>query len=299
MPTVPSRIAATSAALAGLALLTPTGTTAQPQTRAVAARDSSRAFATYDAFGFALFRRVVARDSGNVLLSPASAGLALAMTATGARGPTLAEMSQALGLDRAPPETVAARNQGLLTSLRDQHDVELTIANALWGQRSVPFAPAFLDRTRRAFDAQISVVDFTAPAAVAAINDWVRSSTKGKIPTILDGRPDPSTVLILTNAVYFKGKWKDRFDSAQTRPRPFRKRDGTVVQRPMMTRVGDYGTFKGEHWRGLRLPYRGDRFSMYVLLPDSGLGSRRPTGRSNQVVGPTWSGRSRRTKCAS
>jgi len=231
--------------------------------------------ATYETFGFALLRDIASHDGGNVFLSPSSAGLALAMTATGARGQTLAEMTRVLGLGTPSAAVNGERNHALIGSLEAQHDVELTVANALWARRGVSFASDFLERDRVEFDAHVSAIDLASPAGMATINEWVRTSTKGKIPTILDAAPDPSTTLILTNAVYFKGAWKDRFDSAATKPGPFTTGGGSVVQRPMMTRTGGYQYLRGQGFQGLRLPYRGDRFSMYVLLPDvrTGLGS--------------------------
>jgi serpin B len=38
--------------------------------------------------------------------------------------------------------------------------------------------------------------------------------------------------------VYFAGTWRERFDPARTAPRPFTLENGTVVQVPMMSRVG-------------------------------------------------------------
>jgi len=231
--------------------------------------------ATYESFGLGLLREVASHDRGNVFLSPTSAGVALAMTATGARGQTRTEMTSVLGLGMTPVAAIGARNQALIRSLRSQHDVDLTMANALWARQDVSFASDFLQREQDAFGARVSAIDLASPAGMATINDWVRTNTNGKIPSILDIPPDPSTTLILTNAVYFKGAWLDRFDSAATKPGPFTTGSGSVVQRPMMARTDDYQYLRGQGFQGLRLPYRGDRFSMYILLPDArtGLGA--------------------------
>src|SRR5579862_1330733 len=169
----------------------------------VAAVGDSLPPATYETFGLALLRTVAAHGTGNVFLSPVSAGLALAMTATGARGRTFVEMSRVLGLDPSV-STVAMRNHELMAALVPQDGIELTVANALWARPGVEFASEFLDRDRDSFGARVTTVDMSTAAGIATINEWVRSATMGKISTIFD-TPLSSGVLVLTNAVYFKG----------------------------------------------------------------------------------------------
>lgn len=229
----------------------------------------------YQSFAIALFRDAVDHGSGNLFISPVSAGLALGMAYGGARGQTRAEMGRTLGFGAMAPDSVAAANARLLASLRDQKNITLFIANAIWAQRGVPLSAEFIADTRRDFNADVDTVDFGSHAAVDAINQWAARSTEGKIPTILAAPPDPRPELMLADAVYFKGQWAVKFDSAKTQVRPFARLDRSIVQRRMMTRTGDYaiGVIKSpERIAVLRLPYAGNRFSLYVLLPDSGAG---------------------------
>jgi serpin B len=226
----------------------------------------------YESFTFALFRDAVQHGGGNLFLSPVSAGLALGMAYTGAGSHTRDDMARTLGFDGLAPEGVADTNARILESLRGQHDVQLFIANALWAREGVPIAPEFIAHTRRDFGAEVQTLDFRSPSALAAINDWVARNTNDKIPTILTNPLDPSLVLILTNAVYFNGKWASKFDSEKTQSRAFFRVDGSQVQRRMMTRTGEYAMASANHLAVLRLPYIGGRFSLYVLLPDSGVG---------------------------
>ncbi|GFS65685.1 serpin B8, partial [Nephila pilipes] len=72
------------------------------------------------------------------------------------------------------------------------------------------------------YNASIRKTDFAnnADEAVKEINDWVKEKTNGKIEKLLD-QLNPSTLLVLLNAVYFKGKWKEPFDPTFTKPRIF------------------------------------------------------------------------------
>jgi len=77
----------------------------------------------------------------------------------------------------------------------------------------------------------------------------------------------PSTRLILTNAIWFKGDWQDEFPKAATRPEPFRLAGGGSRPVPLMRRLGDYRHLDGGSFQALELPYKGGALSMLVLLP--------------------------------
>ncbi|HEX2079463.1 MAG TPA: serpin family protein [Longimicrobium sp.] len=222
----------------------------------------------YAAFGLDLFRRLAnARPDANVVVSPLSAGLAVSMLANGAQGETLAGIERALatGMDL---EALNGTNAALAQALRTA-DVELAIGNSLWARQGVPFLPAFLERNRRFYDAEVESLDLSSPAAAERINRWVSDRTNGRITRMVEPPISPEVVLYLMNAVYFKGRWAAEFEAAQTRPMPFRAAGGRTVQRPMMSRTGDYGYLRGDGFQAVRLPYRGGRFAMYVLLPDA------------------------------
>ena len=280
MPPFVNRLVAISAAMVAASLVL-------PPARGVRMRDAAElrpvgrvagdtaAGPLYQSFAIALFRDAVDHGSGNLFISPVSAGVALGMAYGGARGPTRAEMGRTLGFGAMAPESVAAANARLLASLRDQKNVTLLIANAMWAQRGVPLSAEYIANTRRDFSADVGPVDFGSRAAVDAINQWAARSTEGKIPTILAAPPEPRPELMLANAVYFKGQWAAKFDSTKTQVRPFVRLDRSIVQRRMMTRTADYATGviqSPERIAVLRLPYAGNRFSLYVLLPDSGAG---------------------------
>ncbi len=266
-----SRAIGVPAALFAAGLMASLGTSVRP--RPAAPVDS--AATPYESFGIALFRDAAEHESGNVFVSPVSAGVALGMAYGGARGQTREAMGRTLGFGAMAPESVAAANARLLASLRDQKDVRLLIANAVWAQQGVPLSPEYIADTRRDFGADAETVDFGSRAAVDAINGWASRSTEGKIPAILTAPPDPRPVLMLTNAVYFKGQWAAKFDSTQTQLRGFTRLDRSSVQHKMMTRTGEYAVrviTSPDRIAVLRMPYAGNRFSMYLLLPDSGAG---------------------------
>lgn len=228
----------------------------------VATVDLTSSFA-YDLYG------QLRGKSGNVFLSPLSIQTALAMTSVGARGQTLAEMIKVLQL---PDAGAAYAGMGeLLKSLESAPGAkyELAIANALWGQQDLPFHKEFLAETEKHFGATLHKVDFKqAEAARTTINRWVEQHTKDKIKDLIpDGSIDASTKLVLTNAVYFKGKWSEPFQKSQTTDQPFKLANGSTVTAPLMRQGGNFRYLGDEGLQIVDLPYAGDKFSMTILLP--------------------------------
>ncbi len=222
----------------------------------------------YTEFGLDLFARLRAdAPQENLFVSPTSAALALTMTYNGASGETRDAMARALRIEGLEPAHVSQNASEWMAALTDTGDprTELSIANSIWSRQGFPFHASFLEENRTAFDAEIRELPFDA-AAVAQINDWVRRETKGKIDGIVD-ELSGDLVMVLINALYFKGEWQYRFDPENTRPRPFTRFDGTTVETPMMSqRV----TLPYRHFEGVQmvaLPYGDGRFSMVLALP--------------------------------
>ncbi|NSW80082.1 MAG: serpin family protein [Chthonomonadetes bacterium] len=223
-------------------------------------------------FGFALLHALREADKGkNILLSPASITLALAMTYNGAAGETEQAMAKAMSLGEMDRETLNQAVLDLRQSLQNADSkVELTIANSLWARQGVTFKQQFLEVNKQYYSAQISVLDFSDPNAPATINRWVDGNTKGKIKKIVDNIP-ANTVMFLINAIYFNGKWQKPFDKSLTQQKPFHLANGEQKPVPMMKQTGRFSYLKGEGFQMVSLPYGGGRFSMVIVLPDEGV----------------------------
>jgi serpin B len=222
-------------------------------------------------FGFRLFARLFASDArNNVLISPASAALALDMTYDGARGSTQKAMAAALGLTGLQPKSVLTSSAALLTALRssDPH-VQLTVANALWARQGVPFRQAFLRDARTYYGARVSALDFSAPSALPTINGWVKCATHGKITSIVDRIP-PATVMYLMNAVYFHATWSSPFNPGQTHPDTFTTSVAQQVSVPFMVQSASFPYYASSDFQAVGLPYGSGRFEMVVILPRQG-----------------------------
>jgi serpin B len=232
-------------------------------TQAVAARSLNR-FA-------ARLHGILRASPGNLLYSPTSIAVALAMAREGARGATAAELDRALGEDA----TAEARALAARLGAGGGDGPELSLANRLFAERTLPLEPAFVETTRAAYHAPIEGLDFLSDfeAGRAHINDWVLAATHDKIKELIPpGGLDQWTRLVLVNAVYLKAGWLRPFAKAHTRPEPFFVDGRGRKEVPAMH--GEIGTRIGRHAgaRVLALPYRaaaeGLRLSMLVVVPE-------------------------------
>ena len=76
------------------------------------------------------------------------------------------------------------------------------------------------------------------------------------------------TRAVLTNAIYFKGKWKSAFPQAATRNDKFTLSTGkTIGDVPLMSQQGAFRYLDGGTFQALELPYDANQQSMIVFLP--------------------------------
>ena len=221
----------------------------------------------YAQFGFDALRALRAeRPDANVFISPTSIGIALAMAANGAEGPTRTAMLATLGEQGETIDSLNAANQALIAQLGGSKAVQLSIANALWVQQGFAINPAFATTLQTSYGSQAENLDFHTSAAPAAINTWAAKHTNDRVQKIVD-HIDPSTIVMLTNAVAFKGTWTLPFDPASTHPHDFTTAAGSVRSVPMMRHAADYAYANAGEIETIRLPYADGSFAMYVVLP--------------------------------
>ncbi len=222
------------------------------------------------AFGFDLYGEL-RNDAGNLFLSPFSISTALGMAAAGAKGKTLEEMEKVMHL----PTDVHAGFGAIIKSLNEEPDAKkrgfmLSTANALWAQKGYPWKPEYKKLVSDSYAAGLFDVDFiTAPdAARGTINTWVEKETKEKIKDLLPPESvTRDTRLVLTNAIYFKGDWENKFEKKDTKDLPFTTAGGKKIDAPLMFRVGGYSYTDNDSFQMLDMPYAGKRISMTVILP--------------------------------
>ncbi|XP_037661987.1 serpin B4-like [Choloepus didactylus] len=232
-------------------------------------------------FGLDLFQELRKSEKGNIFLSPLNIASALSMLLLGARNNTALQIEKVLHLKEVTENTKADSTGNvhdqfhkLLTELKKSTgDYQLNIANGLYGEKTFQFLQEYVDNNKKFYLASVESVDFVnaAEESEKKINSWVESQTNGKIKDLFPkGSLDSSTILVLLNAVYFKGQWAEAFKKEYTEEGEFwvNKNESKPVQMMKQSALFNLAFLKDEKAKILEIPYKGKDLSMFVLLPD-------------------------------
>jgi serpin B len=237
------------------------------------AENTKAAAAAVNAFGLKLLGDMAAhRPRENVFISPLSVFVALTMTETGAAGNTQSAIRHALAVpDNLSEDALHQSASAMVESLKQAKGVELSIANALWSDIKLPLSADFIEKCHKLYAAQASTLDFSRPQAADTINDWVSKQTHGKIPTIVSPANVRASNAIITNAVYFNGRWEYQFPKSGTNDEIFYLNDGGKKKVPMMHRSYIEEAYRsGDGYEAAALPYENSTMRLYAILPKAG-----------------------------
>lgn len=189
-----------------------------------------------------IFRHLAAETSGNIVFSPASVEGTLRTLKQGARGKTAAQLS-------IVPDTKAATKPTMAVEE----------ANGIFLHQGLTLKPGI-----SADD--ILSVEFGTDAASNAISEWVDDKTHGFISDFQSSSAlDPSTQMLLVNAVYLKEKWEDPFDKGDTKTETFTGNNGKKHDVDMMHKTASMYYAKGESWQAIALPYKSGGYFIAIL----------------------------------
>ncbi len=234
-------------------------------------KDAPKVVQDNTAFAVDIYQQLCSSSEDNLFLSPYSISTCLAMTYAGARGETEKQMAQALHftIDQNDLHPGFAALQDGLNKIQKKGDVKLNIANSLWPQIGYPFLDEYLSLTKKYYGVSIKPVNL--PNAVGEINKWVEDKTEGKIQNIIN-QLSGDAVLVLVNAIYFKGQWKNKFPPEATQGGTFRVTPDSIVRVPVMRMTINAMYAEDENLQILELPYVGENISMLILLPKETFG---------------------------
>ncbi|XP_008507434.1 serpin B3-like [Equus przewalskii] len=238
-------------------------------------------------FALDLFQQFKKSEKDNIFYSPLSITSALAMMYLGAQGNTALQMGKVLHFNevadnaRERPTTAHAEKLGnvhhqfqkLLTGLKKSTDAyELSIANRLYGEKKFQFRQEYMENVKKFYLASVESADFKNAAEEnrKKINSWVESQTNGKIKDVFPPHSLESAILVLVNAVYFKGQWDEKFDKRRTVEEKFWLNKDTSKSVQMMKQKSFFNFTDLEDMQAkiLEIPYKGKDLSMMLLLPN-------------------------------
>lgn len=218
----------------------------------------------------------------NIVFSPISIAVALAIVLAGSAGRTFNEVSRVLGLesgvDISRNSEVVHQMFGLLMSqlhsnLASSEGPRLDFATAAFVQDGYPIRREFKTISQDVYGNDVINVDFArnGRSIQQMINSWVKQKTRGKIDGILNDVPSPDTTLILLSALYFNGEWNQHFLEGATKRKPFFIEPDLPINVDMMYNGGEFPFYEDKQLgvKIVGLPYKGHQTSMYVVLPNA------------------------------
>ena len=212
-------------------------------------------------FQTTFFKEVNTQYKGkNVIVSPLSAYQVLGLTTNGANGQSQEEML--LALENKDLEELNEINSEILKVSKEFSTIE--IANAIM----TAFTPKekFVDIALQ-YESSIEPLK-----SVTQVNNWCNLKTHGKIPKIMDQLP-PNTVMVLLNALYFKGEWVKEFSENLTTTRAFYNfnDESKSTQIPMMLAKDNYNYYEDSQQQIIEIPYKKDYMSAVIILPSQSI----------------------------
>lgn len=221
-------------------------------------------------FAFKLFEKLSTEDRGkNISVSPFSISLVLSMLYNGSDGEVKAEIEEVMNFKKLELDKINQAQEKIINYLEYPGEkIEIHIANSIWFKEDIKVKSDFIKINKKYYDSEVN-----EGINLTDINKWVKKNTAGKIDKILS-KIEPATLVILLNAIYFKGEWEEKFDPENTYNDIFYlsgiKEDKIEKEVPMMSQFGEFFYFENENFQAINLPYKDKKMSMYIFLPVNG-----------------------------
>ena len=220
---------------------------------------SSLLFHSLDSsFQATLFNKMNKEKKGeNLIISPLSIFQALSLAANGAREQTQSEMLDLLQSD----------------SIEELNEINYKIISLFKEFTTIDIANAVMTKFTPLEDFSNIAQDYSAPVeplkSVEQVNNWCSNKTHGKIKKILD-QLDPNTLMIILNAVYFKGEWSSKFKSYATKKLPFYNLGNEEIKIDTMTQISRIKYYQDKKVQAIELRFNKDSMSAIIILPAEG-----------------------------
>ena len=204
-----------------------------------------------------IFRQLNQNKKGqNLIISPLSIYQVLSLLANGANGETQSEMLKTLGSN----------------DIDELNEINYKILKKAEGFSTIDIANAVMTKFRPMEDFCSIADKYLAPiqplVSVDQVNNWCSEKTHGKINKIIE-ELNPETVMLLLNAVYFKGKWIKYFEKESNLKLPFfnfkKNENKKLIETMIQT---DYFNYKeNSDMQIIELPFLEDFMSAIIILP--------------------------------
>ena len=198
------------------------------------------------------------KNGKNLIISPLSIYQVLSLLANGAKGDTQLEMLSTLGS----------------TTISELNDINYKILSKISTFSTIDIANAVMTRFKPLKNFCAIADKYSASIEtlqnVEQVNEWCNEKTHGKIQKIID-QLSPETIMILLNAVYFKGEWIRPFDQYFNEKILFYNFGKEKKSVDSMIQVEHFRYYKNQDIQAVELPFRKDFMSAIIILPSEQL----------------------------
>ena len=220
---------------------------------------------------FPLFSEVdaITDKNENFTISPLSLSEALAIASNGANGDTRKQIAEIIGVNGMSKETVNETFNSLNKFLSNADSkTTFSIANSVWIDEDFEVKPEFLND--KELIGETFYQNLSSTKTMNDFNNWCDTKTNGCIKKVLSEPLSGNCMMVIANALYFKGMWKYQFDKDNTTEQDFNNSDGTKSKVKMMSQKCKFLAYSGENMDMVELPYGNENFCMDVILPHEG-----------------------------
>jgi serpin B len=208
-----------------------------------------------DDFQLKIFQEINKSNTGkNIMVSPLSIYHILSLTANGAENKTLDEMLKVL-CEKGKKE-LNVSNKSIYSIIEKYVTTE--IANAVF-TRFTPLE-GFMKIVKE-YKAKVEPLK-----DAAQVNKWCSEATHTKIPQILDSLTD-NDLMVLINAIYFKGEWEKAFNKNETFKEPFMNFNKDAKDTDFMHLTQNFDYFENDNLQAISLNYLKDNLKALIILP--------------------------------
>lgn len=212
-----------------------------------------------------LYRESI-KENENLLLSPLSTYYVLLMAYEGAKEKTKQEFEKVLYLRSSK----LIKENYFYNFWYDSIPCGgFEVNNAVWLDKNLNTEPEYKSSVSDKYFSDLKQTDFSNPSsAISVINQWVSDKTNGKIKEIVnDENVTSETKLLLSNSVYFKGEWLEKFDKRHTHSATFFASAENQYKIDFMKKIDILKYYENTDFQFISKPYKSSNLSFCILLP--------------------------------
>jgi serpin B len=218
-----------------------------------------------NSYSFDLYREINIGNE-NILLSPLSTYYALLVAYEGSKNKTKQEFEKVLYLGNQG----SIKNDFIHNHARKSDSCSFySVSNAIWLDKSVRAEEKYKKSVEQEYFSDFKQTDFTnVESAVSAINNWVSEKTNRRINEIVSSaNVNSNTKMLISNAVYFKGEWLNKFEKKKTISAPFFTSVENQYKVDFMNMTENLQYYENDEYQFISKPYKSSDISFCIILP--------------------------------